>query len=98
MITGLGPTMKHIPQQSACLDFKVFKGSTTGEIIYADIKAVLEKVKGETVMMLEDTIGITDTTGNMGVIRRFLHENGHEHAYCTDHNFNLNAKLEFDHK
>jgi hypothetical protein len=84
--------------QSACLDFKVFKGSTTGERIYADIKAVLAKTKGETVMMMEDTIGITDTTGNMGVVGRFLCENGHKHAYCTDHNFHLNAKLAFDRK
>lgn len=82
--------------QSACLDFKVFHGSTTGEKIYADIKSVLTKFKGETVLMMEDTIGITDTTGNMGVLGRFLRENGHEHAYCTDHNFHLNAKLAFD--
>jgi hypothetical protein len=43
-----------------------------------------------------DTIGITDTTGNMGVLGRKLRENGQEHAYCTDHNFHLNAKLAFD--
>ncbi len=54
---------------------------------------MLAKLKGETVMMMEDTIGITDTTGNMGVLGRFLCENGHEHAYCTDHKFYLNAKL-----
>jgi hypothetical protein len=84
--------------QSACLDFKVFEGSTTGERIYADIKAVLAKFKGETVMMMEDTISITDTTGNMGVLGRFLCENGHKHAYCTDHNFHLNAKFAFDRK
>jgi hypothetical protein len=84
--------------QSACLDFKVFEGSTTGERIYADVRVVLEKFKGETVMMMEDTIGITDTTGNMGVLGRFLRENGHKHAYCTDHNFHLNAKLAFDRK
>jgi hypothetical protein len=40
--------------------------------------------------------GITDTTGNMGVLGRKLRENGQEHAYCTDHNFHLNAKLAFD--
>ena len=84
--------------QSACLDFKVFHGSTTGQRIYEDVTSVLAKFKGETVMVMEDTIGITDTTGNMGVLGRFLRENGHEHAYCTDHNFHLNAKLAFDGK
>ena len=33
--------------QSACLDFKVFHGSTTGVKIYADIKSVLAKFKGK---------------------------------------------------
>ena len=30
--------------QSACLDFKVFQGSTTGELIYKDIVTVLQKI------------------------------------------------------
>jgi hypothetical protein len=50
--------------QSVILDFKVFHGSTSGDYIYNDIEAVLKKFKGDTVMVL-DTIGITDTTGNM---------------------------------
>jgi hypothetical protein len=32
--------------QSTCLDFKVFEGSTTGEIIYKDIVAILQKYQG----------------------------------------------------
>ncbi len=34
-----------------------------------------------------------DTTGNMGKLGKFLHDNGHEHAYCTDHVFHLTAIL-----
>jgi len=90
--------------RSACLDFKVFHGTTTGDKIYEDVKSVLARYKSETIMLVEDkivdtivdTIGITDTTGNMGVLGRKLCENGQEHAYCTDHNFHLNAKLAFD--
>ena len=90
--------------RSACLDFKVFHGTTTGDKIYEDVKSVLARYKSETIMLVEDkivdtivdTIGITDTTGNMGVLGRKLRENGQEHAYCTDHNFHLNAKLAFD--
>ena len=51
--------------QSAILDFKVFSGSTTGENIYHDIESVLANFQGESTIAL-DTIGITDTTGNMG--------------------------------
>jgi hypothetical protein len=83
--------------QSACLDFKVFEGSTTGELIYKDIVAVLQKYQGEaedTIVL--DTIGITDTTGNMGKLGRYLHDNGKEHGYCTDHNLHLVAKLAFE--
>lgn len=47
-------------------------------------------------MELETIIGVTDTTGNMGTLGKYLRENGHEHAYCMDHNFHLNAKLAFD--
>ena len=83
--------------KSACLDFKVFHGSTTGANIYEDIMSVLEKYKGETTMVM-DTVGVTDTTGNMGKLGQFLRNNGHEHAYCTDHNFHLNAKLAFERK
>jgi hypothetical protein len=83
---------------SACLDFKTFEGSTTGEQIYEDIIAVLQKYHGEAEedTIVFDTIGITDTTGNMGKLGRFLRENGKEHGYCTDHNLHLVAKLAFD--
>jgi len=86
---------------SACLDFKVFEGSTTGERIYEDIISVLHKYScdgdGATQdTIVFDTIGITDTTGNMGKLGRYLRENGKEHGYCTDHNLHLVAKLAFD--
>jgi hypothetical protein len=70
---------------SACLDFKVFEGSTTGERIYEDVVAVLQKYQGEaedTIVIVFDTIGITDTTGNMGKLGRYLRDNGKEHGYC----------------
>jgi hypothetical protein len=83
--------------QSAILEFKVFHGSTRGENVYDDIKAVLNKFQGDTVMVL-DTIGITDTTGNMGKLGQYCRENGRRHGYCTDHNFPRNAILAFDRK
>jgi hypothetical protein len=85
--------------QSACLDFKVFQGSITGELIYKDIVAVLQKYQGageDTIVL--DTIGITDTTGNMGKLVRYLRDNGKEHGYRADHNLHLVAKLAFDRK
>jgi len=45
-----------------------------------------------------DTIGITDTTGNMGKLGKYLRDNGKEHGYYTDHNLHLVAKLVFDRK
>jgi hypothetical protein len=85
---------------SACLDFKVFEGSTTSKQIYEDVVAVLQTYQGEAKAdtIVFDTIGITDTTGNMGKLGRYLRENGKEHGYCTDHNLYLVAKLAFDHE
>ena len=84
--------------KSMCLDFKVFSGRTTGENIYNDIQGVLQKfIRGE-FNFVQDTIGITDTTGNMGKLGLFLREAGHEHAYCTDHVFHLTASLAFSGK
>ena len=83
--------------QSAVLDFKVFSGRTTGERVYNDVISVLNKFSTSTSVVL-DTIGITDTTGNMGKMGMFCRENGRRHAYCTDHNFNRNAQLAFDRK
>jgi hypothetical protein len=80
--------------RSLCIDFKVFSGRTTGEKIYNDIQAVLKKFMGAS-DFVQDTIGITDTTGNMGKLGKFLRESGHEHAYCTDHVFHLTASLAF---
>ena len=83
--------------KSAVLDFKIFEGSTTGERIYEDIMAVLQKYQGVTEdTIVLDTIGITDTTGNMGKLGKYLRDNGKEHGYCTDHNLHLVAKLAFD--
>jgi hypothetical protein len=64
------------------------------ENIYNDIRDVLNKFQGETLLVL-DTIGITDTSGNMGKLGQFC-ENGRRHGYCTDHNFHRNAILAFD--
>jgi hypothetical protein len=83
--------------KSACLDCKVFHGSTSGANIYEDIMLVLAIYNGKT-MMVMDTVGVTDTTRNMGKLGQFLCDNGHEHAYCTDHSFHLNAKLAFERK
>ena len=80
--------------RSLCIDFKVFSGRTTGENIYNDIQAVLTKFMCAS-DFVQDTIGITDTTGNMGKLGKFLRESGHEHAYCTDHVFHLTASLAF---
>ena len=80
---------------TALMDFKVFHGRTTGELIYADVESVLEKFQGETTMVL-DTIGITDTTGNMGRLGAYCRDNGRRHAYCIDHNMNRTAQLAFD--
>jgi hypothetical protein len=67
---------------SAYLDVKTFEGSTTGEQIYEDIIAVLQKYHGD--------------NWEYGKFGRYLRENGKEHGYCTDHNLHLVAKLAFD--
>ncbi len=83
--------------KSAVLDFNFFEGSTTGKRIYEDVVAVLQKYQGETEdTIVFDTIGITDTTGNMGKLGKYLCDNGKEHGYCTDHNLHLVARLAFD--
>ncbi len=85
--------------QSSSLDFIVFEGSTTGELIYKDIVMVVQKYQGEaedTIVIVVDTIGITDATGKMGKLGRYLCDNGKEHGYCTDHNLHLVAKLAFE--
>jgi hypothetical protein len=76
--------------ESCCLDFKVFTGTTSGEAIYNDIHNVLNQFQGDSTIVL-DTIGITDTTGNMGKLGQYCRDNGRRHGYCTDHNFHRNA-------
>jgi len=69
--------------KSAVLDFKFFERSTTGERIYEDVTAVLQKYQGETEdTIVFDTVGITDTTGNMGKLGKYLRDDGKEHGYC----------------
>ncbi len=83
--------------KGACLDFKVFEGSTTGERIYEDVVVVLQKYQHEAKDTIAfETIGITDTIGNMRKLGRYLRENGKEHSYCTDHNLHCVAKLAFE--
>jgi hypothetical protein len=83
--------------RSAVLDFKIFEGSTTGERIYDNVVAVLQKYQDEPEdTIVFNTIGITDTTGNMGKLGKYLHDNGKEHGYCTDHNLHLVAMVAFD--
>ena len=75
----------------------VFEGFTTSKCIYEDIVAVLQKYQGEAEdTIVFDTIGITDTTGNMGKLGRYICDNGKKHGYCTDHNLHLVAKLAFE--
>jgi hypothetical protein len=52
--------------------FHFFEGSATDKRIYEDAMAVLQKYQGETNDTIAfDTIGIiTDTTGNMGKLRK----------------------------
>jgi hypothetical protein len=84
-------------RKSAVLDFKIFEGLTTGKRIYEDVMAVLKKYQGETEdTIVFNTIGITDTAGNMGKLGKYLRDNGKEHGYCTDHNLHLVARLAFD--
>jgi hypothetical protein len=85
--------------KSTVLDFKIFEGSTTGKRIYEDVVAVLQRYQGESEgTIVFDTFGITDTTENMGKLGKYLHDNGKEHGYCTDHNLHLVARLAFDHE
>ncbi len=66
--------------------------------MYEDVVAVL-KYQGETEdTIVFGTIGIMDTTGNMGKLGIYLRDNGKEHGYCTDHNLHLVARLAFDHE
>jgi hypothetical protein len=83
---------------SVLIDFKVFEGRTTGALIFDDISSVLSKFKPESVLLHTidgddsiheeednkpiDSIGITDTTGNMGKLGEYLRDNKQEHGYC----------------
>jgi hypothetical protein len=77
-------------------DLKVFKGTTTSEAVYNDITHVSQKFQGNNTRVILDSIGITDTTGNMGKLGQYCRENGRRHRYCTDHNFHPNAILAFN--
>lgn len=80
--------------QNILLDLKVFKGRTTGELIFQDQKKVLEGVTEKPLVLM----AVTDTTGNMGVLGDKLRKDGWEHGYCTDHSMQRNAILAYDGK
>ncbi len=62
--------------KSAVLDFNFFEWSTTGKRIYKDVVVVLQKYQGETEdTIVFDTIGITDTTGIMRKLGKYLRNN-----------------------
>jgi hypothetical protein len=73
------------------LDLKVFKGTTAGEAVYNNIPHVLQKFQGNNTMVILDSIGITDITGNIGKLGQYCRENRRRHGYCTDHNFHRNC-------
>ncbi|KAL3761407.1 hypothetical protein ACHAWU_007366 [Discostella pseudostelligera] len=97
---------------SSLLDFKLFVGRTTGELIFKDISKVLSQFNRAESMLLADVdnetystptttaennvIGVTDTTGNMGKLGEYLRDNGQEHAYCFGHIIHLVAGIAFD--
>jgi len=90
-------TFHYIKNWKLCnivVDFKVFKGTTTGEAIYNDQVQVLEACTAKENIV----IGVTDTTASMGVLGQFLRTNNMHHAYCTDHNLQCNAVLAFQGK
>ena len=75
---------------------KFLKRLITSEIIYEDIVAVLQKFQGTGEdMIVFDTIGITDTTGNMRKLGKYLRDYGKEPGYCILH---LVTKLAFEHE
>ena len=78
------------------LDLKVFTGTTTGEAVYNDLALVLQKFQGNSTTVILDSIGITDTTCNMGKLGKYCRENERRHGYCTDHNIHRNAILAFN--
>ncbi len=49
-------------------------------------------------MIVLDTTGITDTTGNMGKLGQHIRENGCRHGYCTEQNFHCNDIKACNHK
>ena len=75
--------------QSETLDFKGFHVRTKEELTHDDVQSVLDHFQEETIVVL-DTIGITDTTGNIAKLGSHCRENGHRHAYCIHHNYNRN--------
>ena len=81
--------------RNCMIQFKVFSGSTRGELIYEDCQKVLKEYSKNS-SMDKVKVGVTDTTGNMGVLGANLRQNDSEHAYCFDHNIQRNAILSFD--
>ena len=67
--------------KSLVIDFKVFWGTTSGEAVSHDQRKVLQGVDDSKPFCL---MGVTDTTGSMGTLGKYLREDGKEHGYCTD--------------
>ena len=84
--------IKDWKMKSLVIDFKVFRGTTSGEAVFHDQRKVLQGVDDSKPFCL---MGVTDTTGSMGTLGKYLREDGQEHGYCTDHNFYRNALLAF---
>eukprot|EP00956_Cyclotella_meneghiniana_P041904 scaffold244197_cov36-Cyclotella_meneghiniana.AAC.2 len=69
--------------ESCMLDFSVVHGGTGGEATYVEIDNVLARYKTRRQAVL-DIIGITDTTGSMGILGQQCRANGRRHGYCCD--------------
>lgn len=80
---------------SSMIDFKVFEGSTTGQLIYEDCKRVFDEYD---LSLDKMKLGVTDTTASMGKFGQYLGDNGQAHAYCTDHVLQCNAVQAFEGK
>ncbi len=84
--------IKNWSLRNIIVDFKAFHGTTSGKAIYNDQVQVLAGYTTKCNL----AIGITDTTGSMGVLGHHLHNNVMQHAYCTDHNLHCNSVLAFN--
>ena len=66
--------------QSSMLDFKVFHGRTTEDLMHDDVQSVLSQFQKKTTVVL-DAIGIADATSNIGKLGACCRENYLHHAH-----------------